>query len=103
MNKIHNNYDKDTASNLNKWRLILGKYANNQIEFSNEESGIKYMNMDNALDFLYGREYGEEDGVRKEKKGVFRAIKFNSTILDNRDKKIISKRNSRNIRKACIG
>ena len=68
MNKINNNYDKNTASNLNKWRLILGKYANNQIEFSDEESGIKYMNMDNALDFLYGREYGEEDGVRKEKR-----------------------------------
>ena len=66
MNKINNNYDKNTASNLNKWRLILGKYANNQIEFSDEESGIKYMNMDNALDFLYGREYGEEDGVSNE-------------------------------------
>ena len=87
MNKINNNYDKNTASNLNKWRLILGKYANNQIEFSDEESGIKYMNMDNALDFLYGREYGEEDGVRKEKRKNLK-IKLLMQKLKKREEKI---------------
>lgn len=27
--------------------------------------------MDELLDYLYSREYGEEDGVRRERKGSF--------------------------------
>lgn len=46
---------------LNKWRLILGKYAENQISL-----GAEYADMDNVLDFLYSREYGEEQGIRAE-------------------------------------
>ena len=57
------------ASNLNKWRLILGKYSDNQIGFKEEASSLNYMDMDELLDYLYSREYGEEDGVRRERKG----------------------------------
>ena len=64
------------AEQLNKWRLILGKYAKNQISFKEsigqekvlelEESGrqITYMEMEDLLDYLYSREQGED--IRKE-------------------------------------
>lgn len=57
------------ASNLNKWRLILGKYSDNQIGFKEGASSLNYMDMDELLDYLYSREYGEEDGVRRERNG----------------------------------
>lgn len=57
------------ASKLNKWRLILGKYSDNQIGFGEDGSSLNYMDMDVLLDYLYSREYGEEDGVRKERGG----------------------------------
>lgn len=57
---------------LNKWRLILGKYAKNQISFEagaglesdQAEGQISYMEMEDLLDYLYSREYGED--IRKE-------------------------------------
>lgn len=60
------------AEQLNKWRLILGKYAKNQISFEGNlevEDGemdrqISYMEMEDLLDYLYSREYGED--IRKE-------------------------------------
>lgn len=55
------------ASSLNKWRLILGKYSNEQIGFGEDGSSFNYMDMDALLDYLYSREYGEEDGVRRER------------------------------------
>ncbi|MDP4146327.1 MAG: VWA domain-containing protein [Bacillota bacterium] len=47
---------------LNKWRLILGKYSKNNISFS----GDSYIEMENLLDYIYGREYGESSGVRRD-------------------------------------
>ncbi|MBR6771208.1 MAG: VWA domain-containing protein [Lachnospiraceae bacterium] len=57
---------KDTEI-LNRWRLILGRFAQQQISF--EEDGRQVQNfscqeLEDALDFLYGREYGED--VRRE-------------------------------------
>lgn len=61
---------------LNKWRLVLGKYSQNQITFEEnsvykavlEQGGtngqITYMEMEDLLDYLYSREFGDE--VRKE-------------------------------------
>ncbi|AKN30987.1 CoxE [Clostridium carboxidivorans P7] len=54
-------------SNINRWRLILGKYAENQISFESGNSSVNYMDMDDLLDFLYSREYSEKDGVRRSK------------------------------------
>ena len=50
---------------LNKWRLMLGKYASDQISFG--QGSARYMEMEDVLDYLYSREYGEDSGVREEK------------------------------------
>ena len=52
---------------LNKWRLMLGKYAGEQIQFGDDS--VRYMEMEDVLDYLYSREYGEESGVRQERGG----------------------------------
>lgn len=57
----------DDQEVLNRWRLVLGKYSAEQISFSSGE--INYMDMESVLDYLYSREYGEEQGVRKERMG----------------------------------
>ncbi|MBZ9634546.1 VWA domain-containing protein [Clostridium sp. FP1] len=53
-------------STLNRWRLILGKYSSNNLSFS--EDNINYADMDALLEFLYEREYGEERGIRNDKR-----------------------------------
>lgn len=53
------------AEQLNKWRLMLGRYADQQIGFG--EGSESYQGMDDVLDFLYSREYGEDDGIRNPK------------------------------------
>ncbi len=50
---------------LNKWRLMLGKYSSDQISFG--QGSARYMEMEDVLDYLYSREYGENSGVREEK------------------------------------
>jgi Mg-chelatase subunit ChlD len=52
---------------LNRWRLVLGKYSKNHLDFS--EGNLQYADMDMLLEFLYEREYGEDRGVRKERSG----------------------------------
>ncbi len=56
--------DKDIEQ-LNKWRLMLGKYSSDQISFG--QGAARYMEMEDVLDYLYSREYGEDSGVREEK------------------------------------
>ena len=57
----------DEQEILNRWRLVLGKYASGQISFSG--GGLNYMDMENVLDYLYSREYGEEQEIRKDRQG----------------------------------
>ncbi len=57
----------DEQEILNRWRLVLGKYASKNISFSEEE--VKLMDMEQVLDYLYGREYGDEQDIRKERGG----------------------------------
>lgn len=57
----------DEQEILNRWRLVLGKYSAGQISFSSGE--INYMDMESVLDYLYSREYGEEQEVRKDRTG----------------------------------
>ena len=51
----------EDIENLNKWRLILGNFAQNNISLD-----PRYSDMDSVLDFLYSREYSEEQGIRKD-------------------------------------
>lgn len=57
----------DEQEILNRWRLVLGKYASGQISFSG--SSVKLMEMEEVLDYLYSREYGEEQEIRKDRQG----------------------------------
>lgn len=52
---------------LNRWRLVLGRYASEQIPFSTNE--LRYVEMEEVLDYLYAREYGEEQDIRRERSG----------------------------------
>ena len=55
------------GSQLNRWRLILGGLAAGRISFSGDgrlENGTSCGELEEALDFLYGREQGEN--VRRE-------------------------------------
>ncbi len=52
--------------NLNRWRLILGKYASKQIGFGEDAGALHYTDMEDVLDYLYSREYGEEQEIRGE-------------------------------------
>lgn len=54
---------------LNRWRLMLGKYAGRQLSFGEDGSGVRYMELEDVLDFLYAREYGEKEGVRQQSGG----------------------------------
>lgn len=59
--------DSREVEQLNKWRLMLGQYAKEQIDFGGDIA--TYMEMEDVLDFLYAREYGEESGVRQRQGG----------------------------------
>lgn len=53
---------------LNRWRLLLGSHAEESLESSGDfvSSEFTYQELDSILDFLYSREYGEDQGYRKE-------------------------------------
>ncbi len=62
----------NTQEMLNKWRLVLGKYANEQLPFDDEkqqQSLQQYQVMDDVLDYLYGREYENDEGIRNRSGG----------------------------------
>ncbi|TGU90125.1 hypothetical protein EN829_061235, partial [Mesorhizobium sp. M00.F.Ca.ET.186.01.1.1] len=53
---------------MNRWRLLLGAQAEDALEECGDysRSDFAYRELDSILDFLYGREHGEEQGYRKE-------------------------------------
>ena len=58
---------RDEKEILNRWRLALGRYAEGPVYFS--EGSLPYGEMDQVLEFLYSREYGEEQEIRKDRGG----------------------------------
>lgn len=76
MNEQEENKRAEEAVKLNRWRLMLGKYADSQMGFS--DGGIgggpgacgDVREMDDVLDFIYSREYGEKEGVREQTGGL---------------------------------
>lgn len=79
----------DDQEILNRWRLVLGKYSGEQISFSS--NGINYMDMENVLDYLYSREYGEEQGIRKERTGGSEGSKLTVPYWLHQIKKLFPK------------
>lgn len=59
-------FGTEDRRDLNKWRLILGKFSDQQIHL---EGGLS--EMDSVLDFLYSREYSSEQGIRNEGGGLY--------------------------------
>jgi len=57
----------DEQEILNRWRLVLGKYAAGRISFTG--GSRPWTDMEETLDYLYEREYGEEQEIRKERGG----------------------------------
>jgi len=59
------------TEHLNRWRLILGSMSEDSLGGSLEsEGGFQYQQIDSLMDFLYGREYGEERGIRGKEGGL---------------------------------
>lgn len=54
----------ETNKSINRWRLILGRFADDNIPIVDSDN---YIEMDRALDFLYGREYSEDMNIREQK------------------------------------
>src|SRR5947207_5817287 len=58
-----------------RWRLVLGKYAQNKLEGAGGGLTAEQMRMEQALDYLYSREYrgrgvrGQDGGDEKGKGG----------------------------------
>ena len=53
--------DRET---VNRWRLVLGSFSGEALNSGSE--GFAYQEINDLLDFLYTREYGDERGVRQE-------------------------------------
>lgn len=71
----------DDTRQMNRWRLILGKMAKNQLSFSGQnaaENGVSCMELEDVLDFLYSREYGE--AVRREGEPVRAVLRLRSGL-----------------------
>jgi Mg-chelatase subunit ChlD len=46
---------------INRWRLVLGKYAESGLgEFEPDGSMLRYREISDLMEFLYGREYNDE-------------------------------------------
>lgn len=70
---------RDEKEILNRWRLALGRYAEGPVYFS--EGSLPYGEMDQVLEFLYSREYGEEQEIRKDR-GEAAILQPYRTLLD---------------------
>ena len=80
MQELKENRKSEDSIKLNRWRLMLGKYADSQVGFSKDGIGAgpgaggDIREMDDVLDFIYSREYGEEEGVREQAGGLGESV-----------------------------
>jgi len=60
-----------SAETLNRWRLLLGPAADEALgeTESYDAESFAYRELDELLDYLYDREYGEEQGYRRKQAG----------------------------------
>ena len=82
---------------LNRWRLVLGKYAADQISFSQgtaqdgSSETLNYVDMEQALDFFFFFEYGEEQEIRTERHGGSEGSKLTVPYWLTKIKKLFPK------------
>ena len=57
-------WTEDKEEQLNKWRLVLGSFAEDEIALSE-----RFGELDQTLEFLYNREYSKEQGIREKEQG----------------------------------
>ena len=55
---------------INRWRLILGTFSEDSLGQGGAAGAFEYSEIDDLLDFLYGREYGEDHGTRGQEGGL---------------------------------
>lgn len=58
---MYGGYKMDEQQLVNRWRLILGDFAEESLPLNAEDRDL-----DGALYFLYNREYGDEQGMRED-------------------------------------
>ncbi|MCL1993737.1 MAG: VWA domain-containing protein [Spirochaetes bacterium] len=52
---------------VNRWRLVLGSFSGDSLSAGGSAAeAFAYQEVDELMDFLYGREYGDDRGVRQE-------------------------------------
>ncbi len=68
----------------------MGKFAKEQISFCSQNPQL--MDMENVLDYLYSREYGDEQELRKDKKGGDEASRLTIPYWLRQIKKLFPKR-----------
>ncbi|WP_145331278.1 VWA domain-containing protein [Paenibacillus xylanexedens] len=66
--ELSSSEERSAVETLNRWRLILGESAEKGLcESDQYRTGeFQYVELDEILGYLYNREYGEEQGYRKE-------------------------------------
>jgi len=55
---------------LNRWRLVLGSFSNDSLSGEMGATGFDYKEIDDLLEFLYGREYDEDRGTKRQEGGL---------------------------------
>lgn len=56
-----NNDKNNSQITINRWRLILGQFSDNQLQFGGSETDLQNLtDMESLLDYLYGRAKGQD-------------------------------------------
>lgn len=88
----------NNQENINKWRLILGKNSKNYLFFAGgQEQQLVFEDMEEALDYLYSREQG--DDVRS---GSLGPSSLNAVTWLNRVRKLFPKETAEVLEKHAL-
>lgn len=75
--------DKET---VNKWRLILGKYSQDNLDIQLDENLLE---IDKTMEFIYNREYTEEMGIRNTNSRIMHVPKWLTKIRELFPKNVV--------------
>lgn len=67
---MNNNDGNSSQITVNRWRLILGQFSDNQLQFGGDERELQSLtDMESLLDYLYGRAKGQDVRLDERKGG----------------------------------